>query len=130
MNLFLQKIQVHATTQINCTSQFVKNYSCGFGYLLLFLLIFLSNSAVSACTVICKGALNVSLPASGEVVINPGLLLEDSMCDPADFMVDITDENGNSIGNTITCAQKGQTLLAGAIQNTSGNSCWTSLSGF
>ena len=122
MNLSIQKIQVHKLRY-----RFSGNRGSGFGRLLLTFLIILSYFSAPACTVICKGALNVSLPASGEVVITPGILLEDSMCDPADFTVQIEDENGNSIGNTITCAQTGQSLMAGAIHNTNGNSCWTTL---
>jgi len=61
----------------------------------------LSYFSFAQCTVICKSALNVSLPVSGTVIISPDLLLEDDDCDPLEFYVTITDTQGNNIGNTV-----------------------------
>ena len=90
-------------------------------------LLFLSYSSFAQCTVICKSALNVSLPVSGTVTITPDILLEDDDCNPIDFHVAITDSQGNNIGDVVTCDYVGQSLLAGAIHNSNGNSCFTTL---
>jgi len=75
----------------------------------------------------CKSSLNVSLGLDGTSVMTPGILLVDPDCDPADFSVNITDGQGTSYGNTVTCANIGQTLTALVTQTATGNACATTL---
>ncbi|MEM8909008.1 MAG: HYR domain-containing protein, partial [Bacteroidota bacterium] len=91
------------------------------------LLICFPFHASAQCTIVCKSALNVSLPPSGTAVISPDILLEDDDCDPLDFYVDIIDPQGNSLGNNVGCAFVGQSLLAGVFHQVNGNSCYTTL---
>ncbi len=77
--------------------------------------------------IICKGSLNVSLDLSGQAIITPSILLEDSACDPNNFTVDITDPEGNSVGNVLTCAHVGLTMTATVTQTSNGNFCQTSI---
>ncbi|MEM9820946.1 MAG: HYR domain-containing protein [Bacteroidota bacterium] len=93
----------------------------------LLLLALLPYFSFAQCTVICKSALNVSLPVSGMVTISPDLLLEDADCDPSDFYVDIRNAEGVFIGNTVTCDGVGESWLAGVFHNSNGNSCFTTL---
>lgn len=79
----------------------------------------------SACVVTCKSNLNVSLDNSGQALITPPILLQDPSCDYSDFTVDITDPNGISVGNTLTCAHVGFTMTAIVTQTNTGNSCQT-----
>jgi len=77
---------------------------------------------------ICRSSLNLSLPASGESVITPIILLANPACDPAEFYVEIFDNQGNTLGDKITCDQVGQTLNAGVFHQVTGISCWTMIS--
>jgi hypothetical protein len=80
---------------------------------------------LSACVLICKNNLNVSLNSSGTATLTPIILLEDPSCDPNDFTVDILDPSNNSIGNTITCEYIGMTMTAKVIETSTGNYCTT-----
>lgn len=80
------------------------------------------------CTMICRSNLNLSLPADGESIITPGILLANPACDPAEFYVEIFDNQGNTLGDKITCDQVGQTLNAGVFHQITGISCWTMIS--
>ena len=78
-----------------------------------------------ACVVSCKSNLNISLDEFGQAIITPSILLQDSSCDPNDFTVDITDPQGNSFGNIITCEYVGMSVTATVTKISSGNSCST-----
>ena len=91
--------------------------------LVLSLLLF--PTILSACLVTCKSNLSLSLGPSGEATITPLILLQDPSCDPINFTVDITDPNGNSVGNTLTCAHVGLTMTATVTQTNNGNNCST-----
>ena len=80
-----------------------------------------------ACVVSCKSSLNISLDEFGQAVITPSILLQDISCDPADFTVDITDPQNNSIGNVLTCEYVGMTMIATVTKVSNGNSCSTIL---
>ena len=77
---------------------------------------------------ICRASLNLSLPADGESIITPGILLANPACDPAEFYVEVFDNQGNTLGDKITCDQVGQTLNAGVFHQVTGISCWTMIS--
>ena len=74
---------------------------------------------------ICRSNLNLSLPADGESIITPNILLANPDCNPSDFYVEIFDSQGNTLGDKITCDQVGQTLNAGVFHQVTGISCWT-----
>ena len=78
-----------------------------------------------ACVVSCKSSLNISLDEFGQATITPSILLQDSSCDPSGFTVDITDPQGNSFGNTITCEYVGMAVTATVTKISNGNSCST-----
>ncbi len=77
---------------------------------------------------ICRSSLNLSLPADGESMITPDILLANPACDPTEFYVEIIDNQGNTIGDKITCNEVGQTLNAGVFHQVTGISCWTMIS--
>jgi hypothetical protein len=92
--------------------------------LVIFLLVTLSPQ-INACVVSCKSNLNVSLDEFGQAIITPSILLQDLSCDPNDFTVDITDPQGNSIGNVLTCDYVGMLMTATVTKISNGNSCST-----
>lgn len=79
------------------------------------------------CVLSCKSSLGVSLGLDGSALMTPAILLEDPDCDPADFTVTITDQQGNNYGNVLSCANIGQTLTALVRQTSTGNACATQL---
>ncbi len=87
----------------------------------------LVGSAQANCIVSCKLNLSISLGPAGEAVLTPLILLQDPSCDPADFTVQITDPQGNNVGNTLTCDHIGLTMIATVIQTATGNSCSTTI---
>jgi len=96
--------------------------------LFLFLLIFLPNLLPAQCTIICRSNLNLSLPANGESIITPNILLANPNCNPSDFYVEIIDSQGSTLGDKVTCDQVGQILNAGVFHKITGISCWTMIS--
>lgn len=72
---------------------------------------------------ICRSNLNLSIPADGKSTITPAMLLANPSCNPADFYVEIIDNQGNIIGDEITCDQVGQTVDAGVFHQVTGISC-------
>lgn len=96
----------------------------------LFLNILTLNNIAAECTMICRSSLNLSLPANGVSTIAPEILLANPSCNPVDFYVEITNEQGIMIGNTITCNELGQTLNAGVFNTETGESCWTTIEVF
>jgi len=74
---------------------------------------------------ICRSSLNLSVPADGESIITPSILLANPACDPTEFYVEIFDNQGNTLGDKITCNEVGQTLNAGVFHQVTGISCWT-----
>ena len=93
--------------------------------LVVFLFVVLLPQQGSACVVSCKSSLNISLDEFGQAIITPSILLQDQSCDPNDFVVDITDPQGNSIGNVLTCDHVGLTMTATVSKISNGNSCST-----
>ncbi len=77
---------------------------------------------------ICRSNLNLSLPADGESIITPNILLANPACDLTEFYVEIFDNQGNTLGDKITCSEVGQTLNAGVFHQVTGISCWTMIS--
>ncbi len=96
--------------------------------LFLFLLFAFPVCLPAQCTMICRSSLNLSLPADGESIITPEILLANPACDPAEFYVEIFDNQGNTLGDKITCDEVGQTLNAGVFHQVTGVSCWTMIS--
>lgn len=95
--------------------------------LFLFLLVALPVCLPAQCTLICRSNLNLSLPASGESIITPGILLANPACDPTEFYVEVFDNQGNTLGDKITCNEVGQTLSAGVFHQVTGVACWTDI---
>lgn len=98
-----------------------------FKALVIFLFSTLFSQTVLACVVSCKSNLNVSLDEFGQAVITPSILLQDATCNPSEFTVDITDPQGNSIGNILTCDYVGLIMTAKVTKISNGNSCSTIL---
>ncbi|MEL6866572.1 MAG: hypothetical protein AAFP19_19255, partial [Bacteroidota bacterium] len=94
---------------------------------LFFSIIFPQNIIHAQCIIACRSDLNISLGSNGQVSISPGFLLQDPDCDPNDFSVSITDDQGTSIGNQLDCSHVGQTVTARATHISSGNYCETEI---
>lgn len=90
-------------------------------------LLLLPEWLAAQCNVSCRNDLNVSLDANGQAWINPGDILSNQNCDPNQFTIILRDAQNNVVPNPITCAQVGKTIKAWAVQNGSGNACWTNL---
>jgi len=91
------------------------------------LVLLLSICADAQCVISCKPALNFSLDPSGQLQISPSILLQDPTCDPLDFTVDITDSQGNSYGNQLSCTELGLNLTARVTEVASGNFCLSAI---
>ncbi len=91
----------------------------------LFLLLTLATNLKlqAQCTPVCNSALSIALGSSGEAVITVELGLANPACDPADFSLAITDENGAPLFGVLDCSQIGQILNYSIVNIFTGNSC-------
>jgi PKD-like domain len=76
---------------------------------------------------ICENSVQISIDQDGVSEIQPDMLLEGSYNTYGSFSVEIFTQNGFPLGNTLTCAQVGMTLIGKVIDSCSGNSCWSTL---
>ena len=74
----------------------------------------------------CNDNVNLSLPATCEVLITPDMIMEGDVPCEDDYTVQII-VNGTNTGNIITAANIGQTLTVKVIHQISGNFCWGSI---
>ncbi|HMO39247.1 MAG TPA: SdrD B-like domain-containing protein [Saprospiraceae bacterium] len=76
-----------------------------------------------ASSMVCRSGVNINMGESCEVEVTPDMLLTTSPPCLSTYEVRIRDSQGRNIGNTVTSAQVGQTLLATVIDKQSGASC-------
>ncbi len=74
----------------------------------------------------CNNGVQISLDENCEAIVTPDQILEGDNYGCYDkYTVDIMDANGNSIGNTVTSVNVGQTLDVRVYDNAANpNSCW------
>lgn len=84
---------------------------------------FSENNSNHFCSLDCNNQINLSLPESGVAEITPDMISSASGC-VGILEIQITDNNGINIGNTVNCSHVGQTLMVSVIHPSSGNSCW------
>jgi hypothetical protein len=75
----------------------------------------------------CNDNVKLSLDEDGVVPVTPIMVLQGNYPDPEFYTVDITTSTGQSLGNTVTCAQVGQTLTVRVTDICDNNSCWGTL---
>lgn len=73
----------------------------------------------------CEDHIQVSLNENGEAIITPQMLLIGNFPSFDGFTVNLTDAEGNPIGNKADCSHIGQQLIASASGTCNANSCWT-----
>ncbi len=73
----------------------------------------------------CNGSVNVPLGSRCEVLVVPDMILEggSDVC-AAGLVVNLIGPSGEILGNTITTAQAGQTLIAEVLDPSCGLVCW------
>ncbi len=72
----------------------------------------------------CNDGLQISVGLECYVALTPDMLLEGALIDDANYTIEVVDENGINIGDTLTAAQIGQTLTYKVISECDQNSCW------
>ena len=97
-------------------------------FTLLFFFFSSSKNIQAQCTLSCNGQTTISLDATGNYIVTTSTILNNPLCNPNDFSIEITDASGNIINNPISCTYLGQTLNAKLINNNDGNSCWGTIS--
>lgn len=75
----------------------------------------------------CDNTVNVSLGLNGEAVISPQALLNNTLNNFDNFVVEVTDAAGNSYGNLVDCNHIGEELTGKVTDLCSGSSCWSFL---
>ena len=103
------------------------NICCHVLMAMLFSILFLQNSKAEAefCTPSCHGQINLSLPQSGMAIITADFMLSGSNNCSGNWLVSITDANGNIVpGNVVNCIYIGQILMVSVEDVTTGVSCW------
>ncbi|MBK9017247.1 MAG: hypothetical protein IPM82_26100 [Saprospiraceae bacterium] len=75
----------------------------------------------------CENTVQVSIDQDGIIEILPDMLLEGTYNTFDAFVVEIYNQQGVFLGNTITCAQVGLTLTGKVRDLCSGNSCWSTM---
>ncbi len=73
---------------------------------------------------VCNDLVNISLDENCEAVITADMILEGDINEDNAYEVILSDEAGNTIGNTITGAYIGQTLMVTVACIEDGNTCW------
>jgi hypothetical protein len=75
----------------------------------------------------CNDQITISLDASGQITLTPEMILEGSVDASQFYTVNVLDNTGIQLGNTVGCAQLGQTLTVRVTDICTGNSCWGTL---
>ncbi len=92
--------------------------------LLLFGFCFISQ-ANNLYNLSCNNEVHVSLGQNGEAEIQPEMLLSNTFPNYDDFVVDITDNDGISYGNTVDCNHIGEEMIGKVTNMINNNSCWS-----
>lgn len=87
-----------------------------------------ANLGIAQCTLACNDLVNVSLPPEGFGIITPDYVLngEETSC-PGPKLVTVYSPEGQSLHDTVTCAQLNLVLNVTVFDSNSGNSCWGTL---
>ncbi|MEM6395961.1 MAG: SdrD B-like domain-containing protein [Bacteroidota bacterium] len=75
----------------------------------------------------CEGFTNISLGEDCEAEITPDLILSGNLTCANSLIVDLLDENGNSVGNIVDSDDIGQTFYVQLIDPQCNNVCWGQL---
>ena len=95
--------------------------------LLLCAQMFICLQAANACTLVCNNNISVALPANGIAVIPPAMIMEGGSTTCTDLGVEVFDNNGNPIGDSVDCSHVGLTLTAHLIDLNTNNFCASSI---
>lgn len=77
---------------------------------------------------VCQNLVTIALDEDGVVLVSPGTILKGTILADTFLKVSITDPaTQQNLGNTVTCAQIGKTLLAKVHDVCNGNSCTGSI---
>ncbi|MBI1226945.1 MAG: T9SS type A sorting domain-containing protein [Bacteroidetes bacterium] len=87
-----------------------------------------NTSSFGQCTLACNDLINVSLPPEGFGVVTPNMVLdgEETSC-LGPKTVTVYSPEGESLNDTVTCAQLNLILNVTVFDVNSGNSCWGTL---
>ncbi len=78
------------------------------------------------CVLVCNNAVNIALDNNGIAHVEADDLLQ-NMPTACTLEVQVFDGNGLMIGDTVSCAQLGQTLTAHVVNTANGNYCSTTI---
>ncbi|MBK7869757.1 MAG: carboxypeptidase regulatory-like domain-containing protein [Saprospiraceae bacterium] len=83
-----------------------------------------------ATSLVCKGSINVNMGDDCQIVVTPDMLLTTAPPCLSTYEVRIRDSRGMNIGNTLTSAHVGQTLLALVIDKQTNGTCSSNITIF
>ncbi len=75
----------------------------------------------------CENSVQVSIPQSGVAQILPDMLLEGQYNTYDGYTVEVYNQAGGFLGNSVTCAHVGLTLIGKVKEGCSGNTCWSTI---
>ena len=84
--------------------------------------IYIASSILS-----CENNVHISLDQSGIGMVTPEMLLDGNYLSYDNFQVNLSLGNNTQLGNTITCANIGQSIIGKVTDGCSGNSCWSNV---
>ncbi len=97
-----------------------------FSVLLFVWILCAPESSFSQCVLVCNNLVNVSLPETGQAVVDAGLLLEGGGC-PGPKTVTVFSPSGQALGDTVGCAWVGAVLYAMVVDDATQSACWGSV---
>ena len=100
--------------------------SCSWIVILLLMILPIANLSAQ-CTMVCRGALNISLNQEGIAIIKAQNLLISSANCGGPFLLSLTDNQGNIYSDTLNCDLVGTTIIATVVDSITGNFCSTNI---
>ncbi len=73
----------------------------------------------------CENNVNVSLDQSGAATVTPQMLMDGNFLSYENFQVSLSFQNGVPLGDIVTCAFIGKTLIGKVTDECTGNTCWS-----
>ncbi len=92
-----------------------------------FCVLFTCTSVTAQCVLVCNNDVQIALNNNGIAQVTPALILENIPNCSTNLDVQIVDQNGQNIGNVLTCDQVNQVVTAHIVDLTTGNSCSTNI---
>ena len=84
--------------------------------------VYIANNVLS-----CENNVNISLDQTGTGTVTPDMLLDGNYLSYENFQVSLSLPNGVQLGDLLTCANIGQTIIGKVTDECTGNHCWSNI---